>query len=106
MSRNFSPVVTFLNQALLPTIATRSGQVYYQPTNRSILGQIGDNRIPYLMEGNPNKPILTPIENEFRVGGFRFRDSYFPYDKRVTPRDINMLMRRRGRNYRLQESRR
>lgn len=106
LSRNFSPVATFLNQALLPTIATRSGQVYYQPTNRSILGQIGDNRIPYLMEGNPNKPILTPIENEFRVGGFRFRDSYFPYDKRVTPRDINMLMRRRGRNYRLQESRR
>lgn len=99
IGRNFLPLATFYNQTIGPSIGHLSGKGFYQPTNRAILGSIGDTNIPYLMEGNTKKtPIKTLRDLTRQQLGFKTRDVYYPYTPRLNTYDLENALRKKSRN--------
>lgn len=99
IGRNFLPLATFYNQTIGPSIGHLSGKGFYQPTNRAILGSIGDTNIPYLMEGNTKKaPIKTLRDLTGQQLGFKTRDVYYPYTPRLNTYDLENALRKKSRN--------
>lgn len=99
IGRNFLPIATFYNQTIGPSIGHLSGKGFYQPTNRAILGSIGDTNIPYLMEGNTKKaPIKTLRDLTRQQLGFKTRDVYYPYTPRLNTYDLENALRKKSRN--------
>lgn len=108
IGRNFLPLATLYNQTIGPTIGAYTGNGFYQPTNRSILGSFANGpSIPYLMEGNTNK---MPIDNKPDLDqsqfGFKKREVYYPYTETMGVRDLQNALKRRTRNELLQLNRR
>lgn len=99
IGRNFLPLATFYNQTIGPSIGHLSGKGFYQPTNRAILGSIGDTNIPYLMEGNTKKaPIKTLRDFTGQQLGFKTRDVYYPFTPRLNTYDLENALRKKSRN--------
>lgn len=99
IGRNFLPLATFYNQTIGPSIGHLSGKGFYQPTNRAILGSIGDTNIPYLMEGNTKKaPIKTLRDLTRQQLGFKTRDVYYPYTPRLNTYDLENALRKKSRS--------
>lgn len=99
IGRNFLPLATFYNQTIGPSIGHLSGKGFYQPTNRAILGSIGDTNIPYLMEGNTKKaPIKTLRDLTGQQLGFKTRDVYYPFTPRLNTYDLENALRKKSRN--------
>lgn len=99
IGRNFLPLATFYNQTIGPSIGHLSGKGFYQPTNRAILGSIGDTNIPYLMEGNTKKaPIKTLRDLTRQQLGFKTRDVYYPFTPRLNTYDLENALRKKSRN--------
>lgn len=99
IGRNFLPLATFYNQTIGPSIGHLSGKGFYQPTNRAILGSIGDTNIPYLMEGNTKKaPIKTLRDFTRQQLGFKTRDVYYPFTPRLNTYDLENALRKKSRN--------
>lgn len=99
IGRNFLPLATFYNQTIGPSIGHLSGKGFYQPTNRAILGSIGDINIPYLMEGNTKKaPIKTLRDFTGQQLGFKTRDVYYPFTPRLNTYDLENALRKKSRN--------
>lgn len=99
IGRNFLPLATFYNQTIGPSIGHLSGKGFYQPTNRAILGSIGDTNIPYLMEGNSKKaPIKTLRDFTGQQLGFKTRDVYYPFTPRLNTYDLENALRKKSRN--------
>ena len=51
-SQQFVSPITQANNYILPLLALTAGQTYKAPADTSILGQVGDLRIPFLSESN------------------------------------------------------
>lgn len=99
IGRNFLPLATFYNQTIGPSIGHLSGKGFYQPTNRAILGSIGDTNIPYLIEGNTKKaPIKTLRDFTRQQLGFKTRDVYYPFTPRLNTYDLENALRKKSRN--------
>lgn len=99
IGRNFLPLATFYNQTIGPSIGHLSGKGFYQPTNRAILGSIGDTNIPYLIEGNTKKaPIKTLRDFTGQQLGFKTRDVYYPFTPRLNTYDLENALRKKSRN--------
>lgn len=99
IGRNFLPLATFYNQTIGPSIGHLSGKGFYQPTNRAILGSIGDTNIPYLMEGNTKKaPIKTLRDFTRQQLGFKTRDVYYPFTPRLNTYDLENALRKKSRS--------
>ena len=98
IGRNFLPLATFYNQTVGPSIGQLSGKGFYQPTNRAILGSIGDTNIPYLIEGNTKKaPIKTLRDFTRQQLGFKTRDVYYPFTPRLNTYDLENALRKKSR---------
>ena len=107
LGNTFSPLVTLMNKVVLPEVGVRSGKGYYQPTSTSILGQIGDLQIPYLMEGRTDKAPDTTLEQIYsRMLGERSREIYPEFKQVVTPRQLDQVLKQRARRMIQAEQRR
>lgn len=97
IGRYLLPSATLWNSTLGPIAGATTKRNFYRPTSRSIFGQIGDTfGIPYLYEGNPNKPIAnSPSDVLINQLGFRTRDVYYPLQNKISPYDMRQLNRRR-----------
>lgn len=105
-SRQYFPVATLMNNAILPTIGAITGEGYRSPNSQSFFGQIGDKEIPILSEGKRNQlPIKDITELGNFLTGFYTRDVRTPYTPRLTRQDIMQAMKKRQRDYALQQYR-
>ncbi len=97
IGRYLLPSATLWNSTLGPVAGTLNNRNFYRPTSRSIFGQIGNTpSIPYLYEGNPNKPMANnPLDVWINQTGFRTRDVWYPLQNRISPYDMRQLNRRR-----------
>lgn len=107
IGQNFMPGVTFYNNYIGPVIGTATGQGFYRPTNRAMLGSIGpDQNIPLLIEGNTKKaPIKTDEDIGLKMLGFKRRDVYFPSRDGVTANQMRQALKQRAKNRVLLERR-
>lgn len=71
----YAPGVNTINKSILPIIATIAGEEYRTPSDYSIFGQIGDNSIPLISEGNKTARV-TSREKILPMFGVTIKSTY------------------------------
>lgn len=71
----YAPGVNTINKSILPVIARITGEDYRVPSDYSIFGQLGDNSIPLLSEGNKTARV-TPREKILPTIGITIKSTY------------------------------
>jgi len=82
-----------VNSYILPTLARITNQEYARPADTSLLGQIGDTSIPFLMEGaagrtREGKELILPQL------GFNYADTYPERSPEYTPVQVRTTRKR------------
>ena len=76
-AQQFISPITQTNNYILPMLARITGQSYKSPADTSILGQLGDIKLPFIMEGNIGaKPRETSEELILPLIGGTVRNTY------------------------------
>lgn len=91
-----------LNSFILPAIAGFTDQEYRRPVDTALLGQIGNFKIPNVIESDPNARAKVGIENLLPMLGFTYIDTYKDRDTtmRERARALRKLSRKEARNSR------
>ena len=85
--KTFTPV-NQLNNFILPNIALLTGQSYSKPADTVPLGQIGDFKIPGIMEGATGRNKETIQEIILPQLGFKYTDTYPERSEEFTPTQV------------------
>lgn len=90
--KTFTPIGG-INSYVLPTLARITNQEYARPADTSLLGQIGDISIPFLMEGaagrtREGKELILPQL------GFNYADTYPERSPEYTPVQVRTTRKR------------
>lgn len=76
-AQQFVSPITQTNSYILPTIAALTNQSYKAPADTAILGQLGEGKLPMIMEGNIGAiPRQTPEELMLPLLGATVRRTY------------------------------
>lgn len=86
--------VNALNAYLLPDIAAMTGQSYTRPADTSVLGQVGDFKIPFLMEGGTGRSQVGKQELYLPQLGFNYANTYPERAKEYTPSQVRSTKKR------------
>lgn len=86
--------VNALNAYLLPDIAAMTGQSYTRPADTSILGQVGDLKIPFLMEGGTGRTMQGKQEIYLPQLGFNYANTYPERATEYTPSQVRSTRKR------------
>lgn len=85
--KTFTPV-NQLNNFILPNIALLTGKSYSKPADTVPLGQIGDFKIPGIMEGATGRNKETIQEIILPQLGFKYTDTYPERSEEFTPTQV------------------
>lgn len=85
--KTFSPVAG-INSYILPTIALLFGQEYRKPADTVAFGQVGDFKIPGIMEGGTGRALKDNRELILPQLGFNYTDTYPEKPKEYTPSQV------------------
>lgn len=103
-AQSYLSPVNQANAYMLPTFAAMTGQEYRRPSDYSILGQIGDFKLPFLMEGNEFARAKGGDELLMPQLGFSYKDVYPQQREQLTAREQlkvrRTINRRKQRNER------
>ena len=101
--KTFTPV-SALNSYILPNIALFTGQSYTRPADTALLGQIGNYRIPGIMEGATGRNRTTEKELILPQLGFNYADTYPARREEYTPSQVKStrkkILKRQAKNER------
>ena len=96
--------VSALNSYILPNIALLTGQSYTRPADTVPLGQVGDLRLPGIMEGSTGRNRTTEKELILPQLGFNYADTYPERREEYTPSQVKStrkkILKRQAKNER------
>ena len=88
-AQQFISPITQTNNYILPMLARITGQSYKSPADTSILGQLGDIKLPFIMEGNIGaKPRETSEELILPLIGGTVRNTYKEKTGEITGKNV------------------
>lgn len=93
MGQAYLPGVSTMNSSILPLLSYATGLDYRSPSDYSILGQVGEFKLPLLSEGR-NNTRDTKEEKLFPLLGIRTKEVYRKRLDRISPRDMRNLRRK------------
>lgn len=91
--KSFTPV-NALNQYVLPNIALITNQSYTKPADTVPLGQVGDFKIPGLMEGYTGRSSEGVREIVLPQMGFNYADTYPERSEEYTPTQVKVTRKK------------
>lgn len=96
--------VSALNSYILPNIALLTGQSYSRPADTVPLGQVGDFKLPGIMEGSTGRNRTTEKELILPQLGFNYADTYPERREEYTPSQVKStrkkILKRQAKNER------
>ena len=88
--QTYAPGVNTVNKSVLPILSAIIKEDYRTPSDYSIFGQVGDNKLPLLSEGSKTARV-TAVEKVLPTIGFKITTTY-PKDKnKPSLRDIKKV---------------
>lgn len=83
-----------LNSYILPTLSLIGNQEYARPADTSLLGQVGDVRVPGIMEGATGRTRQGMQEILLPNLGFNYADTYPERQQEYTPTQVKTTRKR------------